>query len=190
MGLVRQGVSVPLVLNPPPGSPSEDVLIISGFGQMSAPDGAIFTDNIYANYATMGNAKVQIQNASALNSGQNIIDWDGFISPSGVLGASITPASGTVYQNTAESPSPWNGNTVYIPATYLLAFENTGTLTGTIQLALGSTTPPADFGPAFTVGADQTIVVPLRVPPQWYWSVTQSGTLAPEILEASVLLGA
>lgn len=185
MGLVKPaGVPIPLVLNVPSGATSDVVLSAPSPAQINVGSGTF--DSLLCN-----NGHIIVDGISKTDPYDVfVMDQQGFFSANALLGAPITPVSGTVYQNTNTSPDPGYDVTLYLPATYYLAFENTGTLTGTIQLALGSTTPPGDFGPAFTVGADQTIVVPLRVPPQWYWSVTQSGSLAPEILEASVVLGA
>ena len=77
-----------------------------------------------------------------------------------------TIASGTVYQNTSSSYQ-----TLYIPITY----SPTSTAAATAAVALGTADPPAA---AFTnsepagVAVGRVDTITLRVPPQWYYSVT------------------
>lgn len=86
----------------------------------------------------------------------------------GVKPASSAPtiASGTVYQNTSSSYQ-----TLYIPITY----SPTSTAAATAAVALGTADPPAA---AFTnsepagVAVGRVDTITLRVPPQWYYSVT------------------
>lgn len=75
-------------------------------------------------------------------------------------------ASGTVYQNTTNAYQ-----TLYLPITY----NPTSTAAATAAVALGTSSTPAvaftNSEPAgLTTGRVDTIT--LRVPPQWYWSVT------------------
>lgn len=75
-------------------------------------------------------------------------------------------ASGTVYQNTTNAYQ-----TLYLPITY----NPTSTAAATAAVALGTSSTPAvtftNSEPAgLTTGRVDTIT--LRVPPQWYWSLT------------------
>jgi hypothetical protein len=80
------------------------------------------------------------------------------------LPAGSTPVSGTVYQNTS------GANLILsIPVA-------NGSTAGTIQLALGSSSSPADFGGAETLAASEVKNAQLVVPSDWYWSITASGT--------------
>lgn len=83
------------------------------------------------------------------------------ITPTLQAPATNPPVSGTVYQNTQGCQLQ-------------LLIEVDGSTGGTVQLALGTTDDPADYGPAITVGADATLAVPLTVPAGWYWSITAS----------------
>ncbi len=86
----------------------------------------------------------------------------------GSLPAESAPAiaSATVYQNTSASYQ-----TLYIPITY----SPTSTAAATAAVALGTADPPAA---AFTnsepagVAVGRVDTITLRVPPQWYYSIT------------------
>ncbi len=87
--------------------------------------------------------------------------------------AALNPSltSGTVYQNTTN-----NYQTLYIPLTY----SPTSTVSATCAIALGSSsTPPTIFTnvePAgLTTGRVETVT--LRIPPQWYYSVSLANAL-------------
>ncbi len=71
------------------------------------------------------------------------------------------PASGTVYQNTTGGPL-----TLVVPITGTAAG-------GSAQLALGSSSTPPPWGGPTQIGTlgDSTNVT-LRIPNQWYWSLT------------------
>ncbi len=67
--------------------------------------------------------------------------------------------SGTVYQNTSGGPM-----VVIIPVT--------GTIAGTVQLALGVVTPPPNWGGAETLSLNETKNLTLIVPQGYYYSIT------------------
>ena len=71
------------------------------------------------------------------------------------------PVSGTVYQNTTGGPI-----NIIIPITATA-------IGGSAQLALGSTNTPGAWGGAEQIGVSAELHnVSLRVPNNWYWSVT------------------
>ena len=81
---------------------------------------------------------------------------------------SPTVASGTVYQNTTNSYQ-----TLVIPV-----YASTAGTAGSAALALGATSTPDAWGTQYVNGSTSSSaasLITLRVPPQWYYSVTVSG---------------
>ena len=81
---------------------------------------------------------------------------------------SPTVASGTVYQNTTNSYQ-----TLVIPV-----YASTAGTAGSASIALGTASTPAAWGTQYVSGGTSSSVptlITLRVPPQWYYSVTVSG---------------
>lgn len=79
-----------------------------------------------------------------------------------------TIASGTVYQNTSYSYS-----TIYIPV-----YAATAGTAGTAALALGTTDTPSTIFTQYVSGDTSSTsqqVITVRIPPQWYYSVTTTG---------------
>ena len=81
---------------------------------------------------------------------------------------SPTVASGTVYQNTTNSYQ-----TLVIPV-----YASTAGTAGSAAIALGTSSTPAAWGTQYVSGSTSSSVptlITLRIPPQWYYSVTVSG---------------
>ena len=81
---------------------------------------------------------------------------------------SPTVASGTVYQNTTNSYQ-----TLVIPV-----YASTAGTAGSAAIALGISSTPAAWGTQYVSGSTSSSVptlITLRIPPQWYYSVTVSG---------------
>ena len=88
----------------------------------------------------------------------------------GVVPSSFSPSitSGTVYQNTTNSYQ-----TLVIPV-----YASTAGTAGSAALALGATSTPDAWGTQYVNGSTSSSaasLITLRVPPQWYYSVTVSG---------------
>ena len=84
--------------------------------------------------------------------------------------SSISPtiASGTVYQNTT-----YAYQTLVIPV-----YATTAGTAGSASIALGTASTPAAWGTQYVSGGTSSTaceLITLRVPPQWYYSVTVSG---------------
>ena len=78
---------------------------------------------------------------------------------------SPTVASGTVYQNTTNSYQ-----TLVIPV-----YASTAGTAGSVAIALGTSSTPATWGTQYVSGSTSSTactLINLRVPPQWYYSVT------------------
>ena len=78
---------------------------------------------------------------------------------------SPTVASGTVYQNTTNSYQ-----TLVIPV-----YASTAGTAGSVAIALGPSSTPAAWGAQYVSGSTSSsacTLINLRVPPQWYYSVT------------------
>ena len=78
---------------------------------------------------------------------------------------SSTVASGTVYQNTTNSYQ-----TLVIPV-----YASTAGTAGSVAIALGPSSTPAAWGTQYVSGNTSSTtctLINLRVPPQWYYSVT------------------
>ena len=76
-----------------------------------------------------------------------------------------TIASGTVYQNTTNSYQ-----TLVIPV-----YASTAGTAGSVAIALGTSSTPAAWGTQYVSGSTSSTactLINLRVPPQWYYSVT------------------
>jgi hypothetical protein len=76
--------------------------------------------------------------------------------------------SGTVYQNTSASYQ-----TLYVPA-----YASTSGTSGTVALALGTSSSPSTIATEYVSGntsSSATVVLTVRIPPQWYYSFTTSG---------------
>ena len=85
----------------------------------------------------------------------------------GVVPSASNPtiASGTVYQNTTNSYQ-----TLVIPV-----YASTAGTAGSVAIALGTSSTPAAWGTQYVSGNTSSTactLINLRVPPQWYYSVT------------------
>ena len=129
---------------------------------------------------SLSNVAVVVPETSAINltvGGSNLqLTYDALSDTFGTLTANFThvnatpttpalpanpPVSGTVYQNTTGGPI-----NIIIPITATA-------IGGSGQLALGPTTTPPDWGGAEQIGVSGEVHnVSLRVPNDWYWSIT------------------
>lgn len=90
----------------------------------------------------------------------------------GAKPASFAPAiaSGTVYQNTTSSYQTLR----------IAAYAATAGTAGSVAVALGTSSTPSTIETDYVSGgSSSTVTVPivLRVPPQWYYSLTVSGAV-------------
>ncbi len=79
-----------------------------------------------------------------------------------------TLVSGTIYQNTTASYQ-----TLYVPA-----YASTSGTAGTVALALGTSSTPSTIATEYVSGSTSSsaaVVMTVRIPPQWYYSLTTSG---------------
>ncbi len=88
----------------------------------------------------------------------------------GVIASASNPTivSGTVYQNTTDSYQ-----TLYVPA-----YASTSGTAGTVALALGTSSTPSTIATEYVSGSTSSsaaVVMTVRIPPQWYYSLTTSG---------------
>ena len=88
----------------------------------------------------------------------------------GVTPSALSPAiaSGTIYQNNTNSYQ-----TLVIPV-----YASTSGTAGSAAIALGTSSTPAAWGTQYVSGGTSSTacaLITLRVPPQWYYSVTVSG---------------
>lgn len=90
----------------------------------------------------------------------------------GVVPVSFAPtiASGTVYQNTTYSYQTLR----------IAAYAATAGTAGSVAVAMGTSSTPSTIETDYVSGgSSSTVTVPivLRVPPQWYYSLTVSGAV-------------
>ena len=96
-------------------------------------------------------------------------------STSEIVGLISTPSSstptitsGTIYQNTT-----YSYQTLYVPA-----YASTSGTAGTVALALGTSSTPSTIATEYVSGSTSSsaaVVMTVRIPPQWYYSLTTSG---------------
>ena len=128
-----------------------------------------FTSNTQVTMQWGGFGQLKLQgNSSGFNmTVNNYYDNVNHFIRIGVVPSSFSPSvtSGTVYQNTT-----YSYQTLVIPV-----YASTAGTAGSVAIALGPSSTPAGWGTQYVSGSTSSTactLINLRVPPQWYYSVT------------------
>ena len=128
-----------------------------------------FTSNTQVTMQWGGYGQLKLQgNSSGFNmTVNNYYDNVNHFIQIGVVPSSFSPSvtSGTVYQNTT-----YSYQTLVIPV-----YASTAGTAGSVAIALGPSSIPAGWGTQYVSGSTSSTactLINLRVPPQWYYSVT------------------
>ena len=132
----------------------------------------IGTDGNFVSNAKVGDVVIR-NTAGRVLIGPGVVGSEGGNGFGYQLGVSAVASAptlvpGTIYQNTTASYQ-----TLYVPA-----YASTSGTAGTVALALGTSSTPSTIATEYVSGSTSSsaaVVMTVRIPPQWYYSLTTSG---------------